>query len=321
MWKGICEANAEQRIGGMNFMDAISPTVTVDKDPSLGYEQNNAIGIIFNYLAALVLNLLPPSLTNFLIDMTAPTIKEVRDGATTHQALDALYMNQKFSSRHGILKGAMEYAWFRLGNARAVRNRLKLVKKFLRTIILERMTHDSDQKIRIFSLGCGSSRAIIETLYELRKGDQINMDRFDISLLDKAPEALELSRQIIREHNLKEIGFSFIADEVGNFPVHLDGDKIEIIEMVGVLDYLKNRSAIRMFRKINNSLKKEGFFITANIRKNSETSFLNKTIRWFMIYREPEELMHLLLSAGFERSKIQITFEPLRTHSVALCRK
>lgn len=298
-----------------------SVPITIDKDPSLNYEVDNFATKIFGSLAAFFLNIAPPRVGNFLIDRTTSKGKEVRNKATTYYALDTLYTTHKFSSQQGVLKGTIEFLWFKLGNPRAVRNRLKLVKKFLKEIILEKMAQDQDQRMSIFSLGCGSARAITETLYELKKGNKIDINTFDIKLLDKAPEALELSKKIIDEHQLEESCFSFLLNKVRNFDIYLGGNKADIIEMVGVLDYLDDNNAIEIFKKIYYNLEVGGFFITANIRKNIETPFVNKTVGWHMIYREPTDLMHLLLAAGFEREKIKIIYEPLKTHGVAFCKK
>ena len=302
-------------------METNDSLIITDKDPSLGYEKDNIITKSFNFLAATFLNLIPSKIGNFLIDRTTPKGKEVKNRATTYYALDTLYTTHKFSSQQGILKGTIEFLWFKLGNPRAVRNRLKLVKKFLKAIILERMKQDQDQKMSIFSLGCGSARAITETLYDLNKDDQININSFNIKLLDKAPEALELSKKIINEYKLDGSCFSFLLDKVRNFDIYLNGNKTDIIEMVGILDYLDDNSAIEIFKKIYNNLEVGGFFITANIRNNIETPFVHKTVGWHMIYREPADLMHFLLAAGFEREKVKIIYEPLKTHGVAFCKK
>lgn len=295
--------------------------VAVDNDQRLNYEKNNIITRSFNFFAALFLNSLPPKVGNFLIDKTTSTGKEIRNKATTYYALDTLYTTHKFSTKNGFLKGTIEYLWFKLGNPRAVRNRLKLVKKFLEIIILERTANDSDKKMRIFSLGCGSARAITETLYKLKTEGQLNKSIFEIKLLDKAPEALELSKKIIHEHSLDENCFSFIVDKVRNFDIYLNGGLADVIEMVGVLDYLENIDAIEIFKKIHTNLEEGGFFITANIRKNREVPFVTKTIKWHMIYREPSDLLNILLAAGFDKTKIKIVYEPLKIHGVAICQK
>jgi len=254
---------------------------------------------------------------NALVNKTTDKGREVKDKATTYYALDMMYTTYHFSSEKGVFKGVAEYLWFKLGNPRAVRNRLKLVKRFLKEIISS-ISHK--EEALIFSLGCGSARAVIESLHEIKKfGTDLKF--LDVKLLDKDPQALDLSKTIISNHDLKECRFSFILDKIRNFPLYLESHQPDIIEMVGVLDYLPDDKAIEIFQKIYQELIPGGFFITANIRDNREADFVTKTINWRMIYREPADLMKILLVAGFDKDKIRIVYEPLKTHGIAICQK
>jgi len=46
-----------------------------------------------------------------------------------------------------------------------------------------------------------------------------------------------------------------------------------------------------------------------------------KTMRWPMIYREPEELADIAIKAGFSPDRLKIVFEPLGIHGIAVCQK
>jgi hypothetical protein len=91
--------------------------------------------------------------------------------------------------------------------------------------------------------------------------------------------------------------------------------------MVGVLDYLNREKAIEILREIHKNLSKNGFLITANIRKNREAIFVTKAVKWPMIYKEPKDLIDMLFNAGFKKDKTKIILEPLKTHMVAICQK
>jgi SAM-dependent methyltransferase len=232
-----------------------------------------------------------------------------------------MYTTHKFSSEKGIVKGAMEYLWFKLGNPRAVRNRLKLVKKLLKETIQKRISFNAGKKTSIISLGCGSARAVTETFLALYNEDKTSLDNFDIKLLDKSRAAIDLSKQIIRSCQLDETHFTFIEDKIRNFDQYLDNNGSDIIEMVGVLDYLSDEKAIEIFRKIYNNLLPGGYFITANINNNIEMAFITKTINWSMVYRKPAKLARILYEAGFDETKTRIIYEPMKIHGVAVCQK
>ncbi len=312
------EKYENKKILGETDKDKNNSKLLIDKDPIINYEKNNLLTGLFHAISAILLNLLPPKIGSALVDKTTDKGKEVKNKATTYYALDTMYTTYRFSPEKGILKGTAEYLWFKLGNPRAVRNRLKLVKKFVKEIIINNMKNK--ERVFIFSLGCGSARAIIESLYEL-KGFGKDLNSLDVKLLDKDQQALDLSKAIISNHGLKECNFSFILDKIRNFDKYLEGQKPDIIEMVGVLDYLPDDKAIEIFQKIFRELNSNGFFITANIRDNWEVDFVTKTINWKMIYREPADLLRILVASGFDKGKIKIIYEPLKTHGVAICQK
>lgn len=286
--------------------------VIIDSDKNINYEENNAFNKITHCLSSFLLNLIPPWLGSWLIKVTSKKAGSVKEKATTYYALDTIYTTHQLRSLK--LKDVLEYLWFKIGNTKAARNRLKLVKKLLRQTIQEKIKQG--EKINFLSLGSGSARAIIEIIAE----NKINQDYFFINLLDKDEEALNFSRKLLQEYNLSPTNFNFILDKVRNFDLHLK-QPANIIEMVGVMDYLKDNDAIDIFRKIYNNLPNDSVFITANIQKNKESKFITKTIKWPMIYREPEDLIPILLASGFKKDKIKISIEPLKIHMVAYCKK
>ena len=64
--------------------------------------------------------------------------------------------------------------------------------------------------------------------------------------------------------------------------------------MVGILDYLSDARAHDVFEAIHKVLKPTGLFITANIGNNLEKVFVDKVMRWSMVYRTPKDLFRIL---------------------------
>ena len=220
--------------------------VLVEKDSSLNYEIDNFFNRFYDSLIIIFLKLTPHFLIEFLINKTSKKARKVKEKATTYYALDRLYAGNKLSFKRGFLRGFVDYFWFNLRNPRAVRNRLKLVKKILEEIIIKKIERKQNKFINFLSLGCGSARAIVGVIYRNKK---INPNILDIKLLDKEEEALKYSQKLILKNQLGKYHFSFILDKINNFDRYLNSDHLDIIEMVGVLDYLSDEKAIEIFKK------------------------------------------------------------------------
>ena len=109
-----------------------------------------------------------------------------------------------------------------------------------------------------------------------------------------------------------------MAQNVANL---VEKNSIDIVEMVGLLDYFKDEKSVETFSKIYDILKEGGLFMVGNIVPNKEQSFISRLGWPKMYYRSAENLARLLISSGFSEEKGKIIFEPLKNHIVALIRK
>ena len=89
--------------------------------------------------------------------------------------------------------------------------------------------------------------------------------------------------------------------------------------MLGLLDYLPQKKAIKLSQKIRESLGSKGIFLTCNIRRNLERHFLRWVIDWPMIYRSPVEMAEVVAEAGF--IDYRLIYEPLRIHGLVVASK
>lgn len=288
--------------------------ILIDRDQSLTYETNGHWRKLFNSLFIPVMNVLPAR-SNRFIRMSHKSVDEVVSNATTHKALEVLY--KKGHKKHSIswFQRFMHRLWFDMNNSKAVRNRLKLVKReFKRLLILKSQQHRS---ISILSIASGSARAVIESIVETNGiGGSIAA-----IFLDKNPDALEYSKQLTKEYHIDEnanCDFKWVNGSAGTFLTSLEGRRFDIVEMVGLLDYFDDEKAVEIFRNIKSVLSDKGSFITANISHNSEEPFMTTAIGWKMIYRSASELGELLIKAGFRDREIRLYYEPLQIHAVAV---
>lgn len=290
--------------------------IEIDNDNEMfQYEYLSAGRKIFNKILTSTFLLLPHKISHHSIKKSNKSAKIVQENATTHSALDALYNSGvKYKKTEGHHKAIAEHILFNLNNAKAVRNRLKLVKKLLYSTINKRLKQNQ-KKINITSLASGSARAIIETI------PLFPDTHFHINLLDRSQAALDISESILKKKHFPNVTYRLIKDNVRNFPTHTKGHKQDIIEMVGLMDYLDEEKGIKILKKIFNELSPDGFLITANIRDNNEKEFAEKIIKWKMIYREPEDLVALIKKSELNPNHTKIIYEPLCIHGVICAQK
>ena len=289
----------------------------VDSDHSTGYERLFFLRKITDLFFIPFLNSLPKSFS-MLIKKSNESARMVIDNASNHRALEILYNHGFSSQKTGFLQKFFLKIWFNLHNSKAVRNRLKLVEKEIKKAISEIDKRDDD--IRILSIASGSSRAIFESLSKVS-----DKNKFSITFLDKNPKALEYSKNLqkiilpLRSENQK---YNWVEDKANNFVNYFsEQNSLDLIEMVGLLDYFTDEEVLKIFKNIYNYLQKGGVMITANITDNKERPFITKVVGWPMVYREPTKMIKLAEDAGFGRDKIRAIYEPFKIHIVIVAKK
>ncbi len=284
----------------------------------IGYETNNVAREIVNFFLVPLLNSLPQFL-KLVVKKTHKSANDVIKYKTSHKALEIIYNKGNYpgENKEGIIRKIFKNIWFNMDNSKAVRNRLKAVEK---EIIKEgQKIINKEKKLKIFSIASGSARAIIESIQNIKipKGGNIF-----ISFLDKNPEAIKYSKNKISKLNLNNnINFEWCIDTASNFNKYHNGEKPNIIEMVGLLDYFDDKKAENIFKKIYDGLENDGIFITANIDDNRERKFITNFIDWKMIYRNNKDLERLAQKAGFKKENIKTFYEPLGIHSILIAKK
>lgn len=298
-----------------NTRENLKAKVFHDNDPTLGYEINSFLRKTVNLFLIPILNLLPVHARK-TIKKSNKFVAEIIDNATTHKALEILY--KKGGSHSSFMGKISHFVWFNTNNSKAVRNRIKLVKRELKKRLRESI--DSKKEISILSIAAGSARAIIESIIEAKIPQDIPLR---ITFLDKSVQALEYSQQLMDDMGLKKREndrFTWVGETVNTY-LKREEENYSIIEMVGLMDYFTDDKALTIFKNIHSLLKPGGIFITANINHNSEKKFVTKAIGWPMIYREAQHLGHLVHDAGFSEENIDLFYEPLKIHSVIIARK
>ncbi len=288
-------------------------------------EYHHAFARPFRAIGRFILNHLHlvPGMNN-IARKTNRGAREVLENKTTHQALEVLYRKGDTGKKETFLGNIFRSLWFFTDNAKGVRNRLRIVKN---GIVRELVNIHSDEchnnTVHMLSIASGSARAVLEAIQRAR---EMNVEKdIHVTFLDKSPQAISYSRTLAQsvcdEDVLKKTHMQWVTDTASNFTKYADEGSLDIIEMVGLLDYFDDEKAQRLFEKAYRYLRSGGVFITANIDYNKEYAFVNNFVDWRMIYRSSHELAALARRAGFNAQYMRVYTEPLGVHNVLIVRK
>ncbi len=235
-----------------------------------------------------------------LCDGLSAGIRRVRAGAARYPALDAIY-NWRPSGATPL-----ERFYFGIRNCRALRNRYRLVAQALRAQAIT--ARDVHGEVRVLSVASGSAQAVFEAMDGL--------DRVSIHCIDRDASAIEYSRELARHYALGSVTWQCCnVLAAGKVAAALAP---HIVEIVGLLDYLSDTTAVSLFSRIREAMAPGGRLTTAHVHPNSEREFVTAVADWDpdMLYRTPGELAGLVERAGF--AGVDVRTEPLGIHSVAL---
>lgn len=253
-----------------------------------------------------------PQVNCWLVDGLSPTTRRVVEGAARWPALDATY-NFRAGVGGNALVRFLDSLWLHVRNAQAVRNRLKIAKGALAAEIRS-IAERSSRPVRLLSLAAGTAQGVIEVIADLR----ISGIAVEAVLIDQDPSALEYARRLASEHRVPE-AITTIQGDVLFFDRLLQGFAPDLIEMLGLMDYLPTKLAVSLVRKIHRLLPAGGSFLTCHVHPNAETYFLRHAVNWDMLYRTREAFAQIVIGGGFLTPRL-IT-EPHDIHSIAVARK
>lgn len=281
--------------------------IIIDNDPR-DYEINKFLRKLINFFLIPILNRLPRR----LFVNSGKRAKTVHEHATTHKALEIIYsFNHKLNFEKGILDGFFAHFWLKTNNAKALRNRLRLVKKELENAIYSL----NKKEIRILNLACGSNRAIIEMV-----GKHKNNFNFEIFGVDKSQSAIEAAKKLCNVFDITHLT-KWQQDTISCF-LNKNNFKFDIVEMVGFLDYIENNKAIELFDKIYSILTSGGIFMVSNLKNNPERKFVTEVVGWSnLIFRDESDLIRLIAKSKFKNSDVRIIYEPQNIHGIIVARK
>jgi len=318
----------------------LSPVITFDSK-SLSFMENVEIKIadmehlerhgffvrLIRLFTVPILNTLPSSIIQFFMRKSshdAATI--VAKGGSTH-ALEAMYTryHRKLFS-WGILQGFADIFWHHIvSQPKAIRNRVKIIASILkdeirRLVLVEKKRFDTvsvnNNPIQVLTIAGGSARSIVYALHSLVRQQGLNLKVVNV---DKDISALRCGEVLVSQYGLSDY-FEWIEGNANNLGELVKDRKFDIIEVVGLIDYLSEERAMKLLNSLKTFLKPDGLFVAANVTHNSEVPFVYKTGWPRMFYRSPSDFYGLLQKTGFVL-RGPILLDPLKVHLIARATK
>mgnify|MGYP001599713278 CR=1 FL=1 len=283
-------------------------------------ERHNLFVKFIRVFTVPVLNSLPESFLRRFMRTSSHDAEVVLDNLGSARALEIMYgrYRRNIFSR-GVMQGFADLFWHHfVSQPKGVRNRLKIVENNLDGEILRILNEKQEKKIDIVTIGGGSARGIVEVLNKY--SEELRDWKISVINIDKSLKAIELGKELSKEFGLYD-NFKWINDLAQNVKLYVADNSVDVVEMVGLLDYFRDEKSVETFGKIYDILKESGLFMVGNIVPNKEQPFISRLGWPKMYYREPSDLSRLLTVSGFSEKKGEIIFEPLKNHIVAIIKK
>lgn len=245
------------------------------------------------------------------------TLKYISDNQATFLALERMYRGP-FSNSDALL-----HAWDRLSienihHSMAVRNRARLVAKIFSREMRERLV-PGEERIEVLGVAAGSSRAILEAKAQLPARVQ---DNVGITIVDQdervGPYAFQVAAEldISRKMTVKTLN---VLRHRGKYLI--SGYHPDIVEIVGLFDYLNDRQILFILGPIIESMKTGSVALVSNMNARDdkafqiEERFRMEVVGWQELYnRNADHLMSLVASAG--PVDIKLIPEPLGMYNL-----
>lgn len=142
--------------------------------------------------------------------------------------------------------------------------------------------------------------------------------------IDIDPEAIQFAAELAKQRDVSS-NFHFGIDNVVR--ICLGGGKIavpnqELIYSFGLIDYLEDRSVVRILDWIFDTLFPGGTVVLGNLHSNNPNRiFMELIVEWKLIHRSDEEVRNFFSQSKFGQRNVEISRDETGVQQYALCRK
>ncbi|WP_136810410.1 cyclic nucleotide-binding domain-containing protein [Desulfosediminicola flagellatus] len=197
----------------------------------------------------------------------------------------------------------------------AIHGRRKLLKKEIARISGKKA--ELGENTRIMNLACGPNRELFDFLGECKYSQMI-----DALCVDIDPEALQYTNQFVNiiphkaairlmSENVIRWSLGKASQQIGN---------LDLIYSAGLCDYLDERLFKALITRCFEHLNPGGTLLLGNFTQYPDSLFLDKLLKWELIYRNEEELQDIFSATPFG-SNVEILSESEHVNLFALATK
>ncbi len=158
-------------------------------------------------------------------------------------------------------------------------------------------------RIEILDIGCGSCRDIVEAHSVCDNGTQ-----FYYHCVDNEKKAVDYAEQLLEDAGIS----NRVTLECRNaFQLH-SVKQYDLIWCAGLFDYLSDRTASLLIKKLWRNIKTGGEFVFGNFSPENTTRTGMELIgQWYLIHRNSHQLLKICEKAGVDYSSLRVESEPL----------
>jgi len=192
-------------------------------------------------------------------------------------------------------------------------------RRALMTKQLQRLTAplaEKRERIAIMNLACGPNRELFDFLSTCEYSELIEALCVDID-----SEALQYTNKNVNTFShlasIRLMSENVIKWSLGRVKHHIGLQ--DVIYSVGLCDYLDDRLFKALINQCYNHLKPGGTLILGNYAHHKDAVFMDRILRWELIYRSKEQLEQLFADTAF--SSVEVLSEKEHVNLFALAVK
>lgn len=192
--------------------------------------------------------------------------------------------------------------------AEAVRNRKKYFIQKCREFMKSKRG-----RVDILNLGCGPCRDVLEIYQASKNGTNLHFH-----CVDQEPEAIEYAKKLLTHNQVQDN----VKLDCANIFHLKTTNQYDFIWIAGLFDYLEDRVAKLLLKKVWRYLKKDGQIIFGNFSpKNPTRKSMEVGCHWYLIHRTAQDLIRLCTETKLPFQEIEVESEPLGINLFCIIRK
>lgn len=199
--------------------------------------------------------------------------------------------------------------------SRAIRGRRKLLTSEITRLCKNNM--EQKKNTRIMNLACGPNRELFDFLKQYEHSETVEALCVDID-----SEALQYTNQYVNifphRASIRLMSENVIKWALGRTSHHIG--TFDIIYSAGLCDYLDKKLFRALITQCYNHLNPGGTVILGNFAKYPDSLFLDKLLKWELIYRDAEDLRELFADTPFLEN-VHIISEEEKVNLFAVAKK